>query len=186
MRNGHSGNNTGVDPGRPEFWRNEAADLKQAADMCWDADLSTMQRLKVLRHYAVDTSMLHTVEGAEAELNLLYRYLIALAIQYLAIAILIARDPQHFLSELPGHHIVSLIDACGANLSTAQRRLLTAIEHAYEWEERYPQLGGKLADTGMRLTTQAMAGPDAISQAGKEALDGVYDALSEMLTTEYR
>jgi hypothetical protein len=176
---GDTGKGAGSSPANIEFWVTEAQVLKEAADSCWSADISVKQRVKQLKRFSKEASIIHTAEGAESELNLLYRYLIALAIQYLAIGILIARDPQRFLKEQPGHHIVSLIEESSVTLSPLQKSVLLNIESCYEWGDRYPQLSDQLKDPKIRMITHQMAAQDALSLEDKKALDEVYAKLEE-------
>jgi hypothetical protein len=111
------------------------------------------------------------------ELNLLYRYLISLAIQYLAIGMLIDRDTQYFLQQPPGHKIVALLDACKVEVTHQQRQLLQGIEHAYDWAERYPV--GELANghDELRQLTHQLSAKDCLSVDDKAALEQLYAEL---------
>jgi hypothetical protein len=181
LNKGGNGKDAGSSPANIEFWVAEARILKEAADSCWSADISVKQRVKQIKRFSKDASMVHAAEGAESELNLLYRYLVALAIQYLAIGILIRRDPQRFLKEQPGHHIVSLIEESSVTLSPLQKSVLLNIESYYEWGDRYPQLSGQLTDPKIRMMTHQMAAQDALSLEDKKALDEVYAKLNEFV-----
>lgn len=161
------------------FWLSEARLLKETAQLSWDADLNMMQRAKLIYSPQHDRVLRHATEELGMELNLLYRYLISLAIQYLAIGLLLDRDPHYFLQHQPGHKIVSLLQASGEELSAQQLELLSGIESAYDWAERYPF--GELGDSHdeLRQLTHQLSQMDCLTQEEKLALDGLYEQLLE-------
>ena len=160
-----------------DFWLKEARLMKETAELSWEADLNAMQRVKLMYNPQHDRVIRHATEELGVELNLLYRYLISLAIQYLAIGLLIHRDPQYFLNQPPGHKIVSLLQASDVEMSAQQQELLGQIEHAYEWAERYPvgQLGG--AHDELRQLTHQLSQMDCLALDEKRSLDGLYTTL---------
>lgn len=116
------------------FWVSEAHALKEIADQSWKAERKVAGRLG-LSIEPVDASSMETLR---MELNFLYRYLISLAIQHLAIGILIARDASRFLYQPPGHKIVALVKACEVTLSKQQEQLLLHTENALGWRNYFP------------------------------------------------
>jgi hypothetical protein len=171
--------NSANSPASIAFWLSEARLLKETADLSWDADLNVMQRAKLIYGPQHDRVLRHATEELGMELNLLYRYLVSLAIQYLAIGLLIDRDPRYFLQQQPGHKIVKLLRASGVALSAQQLELLSSIENAYDWAERYPF--GELGDSHdeLRQLTHQLSQMDRLTQEEKQALDGLYEHLLE-------
>lgn len=167
----------GRSPDTIQFWLEEARLLKETADLSWRADLNAMQRVKLIYSPHHDHLMRGATEELGVELNLLYRYLISLAIQYLAIGLLIDRDPRYFLQQQPGHRIVSLLQASEVTLTPLQQRLLTQTESAYDWAERYPV--GKLGDSHdeLRPLTHRLSQLDCLSEVEKASLDALYETL---------
>jgi hypothetical protein len=159
------------------FWLAEARLMKETAELSWEADLNRMQQAKLIYSSRHDRVLRHATEELGTELNLLYRYLISLAIQYLAIGLLIARDAQYFLHQQPGHRIVALLQAAGVGLTPQQRTLLGEIENAYAWAERYPF--GELGDShdALRQLTHQLSQMDCLTMEEKQALDALYASL---------
>jgi hypothetical protein len=160
-----------------EFWLEEAHVLKETAELCWSSDMGVNDRVKLIYSPHHNRVLSHVTEELGVELNLLYRYLISLAIQYLAIGILIGRDPGVFLQKKPGHKIVALVEACDVEPSAEQRKLLQGIENAYDWAERYPV--GELArgDDELRQLTHRISAMDRLSVEEKRTLDELYVSL---------
>lgn len=160
-----------------EFWLEEAHLLKEAAELGWNSDMGASGRVKLMYSQLNKHVLHHATEDLGVELNLLYRYLISLAIQYLAIGILIDRDPLSFLHKQPGHQIVSLVEACEIEPSAQQRKLLLDIENAYDWADRYPV--GELARgrDELRQLTHKISEMDSLSNDEKVTLDELYDTL---------
>ncbi len=167
----------GLPPTEIDFWLEEARLLKKAAETSWNTEASSSSSMKLIYGPRHDDALEHAVEGLGAELKLLYRYLISLAIQYLAIGILIEREPDFFLRQSPGHHIVDLVEECEVAPSAQQRRLLHDIEQAYSWSERYPAGGLLDAHDELRELTQQLSGMEGLSGEDKASLDALYDTL---------
>ncbi len=153
--------------------------MKETAELSWEADLNAMQRVKLMYSPQHDRVLRHATEELGVELNLLYRYLISLAIQYLAIGLLIHRDPQYFLTQQPGHRIVSLLQASDVAMSAQQQQLLGQVESAYNWADRYPF--GKLGDgrDELRQMTHQLSQMDCLTPDEKRALDELYTSLEQ-------
>lgn len=166
-----------VSPGSIAFWLGEARLMKETAELSWNSEINLLQRAKLIYSPQHNRVVRHTIEELGTELNLLYRYLISLAIQYLAIGLLVDRNPQHFLVEQPGHHIVALLQDIDIKLSPQQLELLTEIENAYEWGDRYPF--GKLGDghDELRPLTHQLSQMDVLTLEEKGVLDALYEKL---------
>ena len=72
-------------PGSIRFWLTEARLLKQTAELSWNSDINLLQQAKLIYSPQHNRVVEHAIEELGVEINLLYRYLISLAIQYLAI-----------------------------------------------------------------------------------------------------
>jgi hypothetical protein len=166
-------------PDSIQFWLKEARLLQETAEQSWSANRSVVDPGKLIYGLQQNHALHQTTDELGIELNLLYRYLISLAIQYLAIGMLIDRDTQYFLHQPPGHKIVALLDACQVEATHQQRQLLQGIENAYDWAERYPV--GELAGghDELRQLTHQLSAKDSLSVDDKVALDQLYASLRE-------
>lgn len=166
-----------LSPSSIEFWLEEAEMLKETAELSWNADIRAVDRVKLMYSPQHDHVLRQATEELGVELNLLYRYLISLAIQYLAIGILIRRDPLYFLEQPPGHKIIVLVEACDIVLTEQQRQLLRTTENAYNWADRYP--AGELTDghDALRQLTHKLSEMDCLNLEEKTVLDELYAAL---------
>jgi hypothetical protein len=164
-------------PANIEFWLEEAQLLQETAEQSWNTNIEATGEFKWIYGPQQDRALRQTSDELGMELNLLYRYLISLAIQYLAIGMLIDRDPNYFLQQPPGHKIVALLDACKVAVTPQQRELLQGIENAFDWSERYPV--GKLAGghDELRQLTHQLSAQDSLSADDKVALDQLYLSL---------
>jgi hypothetical protein len=167
----------GLPPSSIEFWLEEARLLKKAAETSWATELGASTPMKLIYGPRHDQALEEVTEGLGAELKLLYRYLISLAIQYLAIGILIEREPDFLLRQRPGHHIVSLVEECEVVPTPQQRHLLHDIEQAYGWSERYPAGGLLDSHDELRSLTGQLSGMGSLSGEEKASLDALYDTL---------
>ena len=166
-------------PDNIAFWLDEARLLKQSAELSWNSDAGLPQQAKLIYSPQQNRVVNHAIEELGVELNLLYRYLISLAIQYLAIGLLIERDSNYFLSEPPGHRIVALLQACDFPLSSQQLKLLKGIEGAYEWGERYPTGDLGNGHDELRLLSHRISKMDCLSPEEKAVLDALYAELEQ-------
>jgi hypothetical protein len=164
-------------PDKIEFWLEEARLLEETAALSWSADMSTHDQEKLLYSPLHDQLLSHATEELGVELNLLYLYLISLAIQYLAIGILIDRDPHYFMHHQPGHRVLKLVEACDVVPTPLQRRLLKELENAYDWAERYPLSTQGEGHEALRRMTQGLSEMACLNSDEKGALDGLYAAL---------
>lgn len=164
-------------PASIEFWLEEAQLLQETAEQSWNTNIEASGQFKWIYGPNQDRALRQATDDLGKELNLLYRYLISLAIQYLAIGMLIDHDPNYFLHQPPGHKIVPLLDACKVVPTAQQRELLQGIENAYDWGERYPV--GELASghDELRQLTHQLSAQDCLSADDKAALDQLYLSL---------
>lgn len=171
-------------PSTIQFWLEEARLLQETAEQSWDANRSVVEQVKLIYDPQQNRALRQTTDELGMELNLLYRYLISLAIQYLAIGMLIDHDTQYFLQQPPGHKIVALLDACQAEATHQQRQLLQGIENAYDWADRYPV--GELArgHDELRQLTHQLSAQDCLSVDDKAALDELYAELRTTALTQ--
>lgn len=153
--------------------------LKETADLSWQADMNTLQQTKLIYSPGHDRGLRQVTDELGIELNLLYRYLITLAIQYLAIGLLVAQEPEYFLQRQTGYHIVALLESAGVALTPRQRRLLAQTESAYGWAERYPagELGG--SHDALRQISHRLSEMDNLSGEEKTVLEVLFMELEE-------
>jgi hypothetical protein len=172
-------------PSNMAFWLDEARALKEIADLSWDADRGVAERVRLLYPPLYDRVVRHATEELGMELDLLYRYLISLAIQHLAIGLLIDRDPRRFLKKPPGHKIIALVEACDITPSEQQKRMLQHTENALDWADRYP---GAPFDAGSDNTLQSLnrilSGVDRVTDSEKAAMDSLYAELEARVVQE--
>ncbi len=159
-----------------EFWREQAQLLKETADLSWRADLNVMQQARLSYSPYHGRMLRYATEELGIELNLLYRYLISMAIQYLAIGLLVEHNPGYFLQQPPGNRIVSLLQASKVRLTAQQEQLLRQSESANDWAARYP--AG--ADDMMHGLAHHLSQTECLNREQKRALDELYEQLRRM------
>ncbi|MCI0506113.1 MAG: hypothetical protein L0Z73_08360 [Gammaproteobacteria bacterium] len=125
-------------PSSIEFWIDQAKELKKAADYCWTLEKTVEYESAEGEFQGAARSILKDAADVDTELKWLYGNLMAFAIQYLSIGILINRDPKRFLHEVPGNRIVELAEECGVTLSQIQKAFLRQIENTFEWDRKFP------------------------------------------------
>ncbi|MCW8918087.1 MAG: hypothetical protein OQL08_04675 [Gammaproteobacteria bacterium] len=167
----------GHSPSSIRFWLEEARLLKETAEQSWGANRAVVEQVKLIYGPQQDRALHQTTDELGVELNLLYRYLVSLAIQYLAIGMLIDRDPSYFLPQPPGHRIVALLETCGVVMTPQQRQLLLEIENAYEWAERFAVGALRNGHDELRQLTHQLSIKDCLSVEEKAALDQLYQTL---------
>lgn len=172
-------------PNNMAFWLGEARALKEIADLSWEADHGVAERVRLLYPPLYDRVVRHATEELGMELDLLYRYLISLAIQHLAIGLLIDRDPQRFLKKPPGHKIIALVEACDITPSEQQKRMLQHTENALNWADRYPAAPFDAgADNTLQSLNRILSGMDHVSNREKAAMDSLYAELEARVVRE--
>jgi hypothetical protein len=172
-----SGPQDGHSPSSIRFWLEEARLLKETAEQSWGANRGVVEQVKLIYGPQQDQALRQSTDELGVELNLLYRYLVSLAIQYLAIGMLVGRDPDHFLRQPPGHRIVALLEACGVVMTPQQRQLLLGIENAYDWAERFPVGELNNGHDELRQLTHQLSVKDCLSAEEKATLDQLYNTL---------
>lgn len=165
-----------IDNRSPRYWWGGAQRLKQAADVAW-AGYRAGGTLPATPAPGDDSGTETRERLREA-----HGYLMGLAIELAAIAVLQAHDPAFVSRPLASHHIVELVSAAGVSLAPDERRMLRAIESSLQWRGRAdvalpsddPELRSALSRVSVTGSTH--------SAAGKSHLDAVFQRLGEELT----
>ncbi|KPJ91656.1 MAG: hypothetical protein AMJ53_11165 [Gammaproteobacteria bacterium SG8_11] len=176
--------NLKLDPTHIEYWVAEAQKLKQAADLCWEADLNLKQNSESAKLYGLDQALIETADDAESELSWLYPNLVAFAIQHLAIGILLKRDPQHIIDEAPRFQIINAVQYCGVSIDEELREIISNVENAFRWSEKSPQWGVRLSAEQVKILKRKKAYFDAITERNKKAFDELFNKLNRMAHDE--
>ena len=163
-----------------EFWLEQAKELKKAADFCWTLDKSVQYETVEAKLQGLATSLLEASDDVDAELKWLYGNLMAFAIQYLSIGILIHKNPQRFLQEYPGNRIIELAEECGVVLSSIQKTFLKQVEDTFQWGEKFPQWNVPIARDQLNGFTAKHASGRVITQKEKKALDELFTSLRNL------
>jgi hypothetical protein len=173
-----------LDPTKIDYWVAEAHKLKQAADLCWEADSNLKQNSESARLLGLDHVLIDAADDAESELNWLYPNLIAFAIQHLAIGILLKRDPQHIIDEAPRFQIINAVRDCGVSIEAELKNIISNVENAFRWSEKSPQWGVRLTADQVQLLKRKKAYFNAITEKQKMAFDGLFKQLDSIATQE--
>lgn len=163
-----------------EFWLEQAKELKKAADFCWALDKSVQYETVEAKLQGLATSLLEASDDVDAELKWLYGNLMAFAIQYLSIGILIQKNPQRFLQEYPGNRIIELAEECGVVLSSIQKTFLKQVENTFQWGEKFPQWNVPIARDQLNGFSAKHASGRVITQEEKKALDELFTRLRNL------
>ncbi|MEJ2180164.1 MAG: hypothetical protein P8Y28_06915 [Gammaproteobacteria bacterium] len=159
-----------------EFWLEQAKELKKAADICWTLDETVKYETVQAKLQGLATSLLEASGDVDAELKWLYGNLMAFAIQYLSIGILIHKNPQRFLREYPGNRIIELVEECGVVLNSIQVTFLKQVENTFQWSQKFPQWNVSIA-------RDQLAGFKAKHTSGREVTQEEKTALDELFTS---
>ena len=170
-------NNKAISPQHIEFWLEEAHALKKAADSYWEADVGFKHQLEIGKLHGVAQVLIQDGIDTETEMNWLYNNLAAFAVYYLAIGILIARNPSRFLHEAPQQRLVELIEECGISLSVLQRRFLLRVENAFAYHDQKTNWTLSLKSEELRMLKREYAAHEAVTAEQKEAMDGLFSSL---------
>ena len=133
-----------------EFWLEQARELKSFAESCWSSQDIPYHNSAKLKLQGLATSMLDSSQELESELKWLYGNLMASAIQYLSIGVLIRKNPQRFQSQVPGNRILELTQECGIDVTPLQKNLLQHVENTFKWGEKFPQWNVPLTKDQLR------------------------------------
>jgi len=174
-------------PENISFWFSEAHALKDIADQSWKAEHNVIERLNSLIEPAHERQLHYSMVTLRMELNFLYRYLIALAIQHLAIGILMAQDAGRFLHQPPGHKIVELVKACEVTLTRQQEQLLRHTENALGWRNYFPvKLMRSDTKDSLQELNRILTEMEVMTDEEKISLDRLYaglDAVARQVLT---
>ena len=176
--------NRKLDPTHIDYWVAEAHKLKQAADLCWNADLNLKQNADNARLFGLDHALIEAADDAESELNWLYPNLIAFAIQHLAIGILLNRNPQHIIDEAPRFQIVKAVQDCGITIEAELREIISNVENAFRWSEKSPQWSVRLSAEQVQTLKRKKAYFNAITEKQKKGLDSLFGQLDKLAAEE--
>ena len=158
-------------PNEPAFWQYTAEHLRHVADLArrsYDA---------LHRDTPAPDPSTALVGGKLAES---YAYLIALALEYLAIGVLMTRDPKHFRPKAPTHRILALLTACGIEPTPRQVEVLRRIEPALQWSG-HATLGIAPDAVTSDALAQTVPQPSALAPTEVQSLEGLYDQLHGLL-----
>ena len=163
-----------------EFWLEQAKELKKAADFCWTLDKTVQYETVEAKLQGLATSLLEASDDVDAELKWLYGNLMAFAIQYLAIGILIHRNSQRFLQEYPGNRIIQLVEECGMVLTSIQKTYLKQVENTFQWGEKFPQWNVAIARDQLNGFKAKHSAGREITQEEKKALEELFTGLRNL------
>ncbi|MDX1812775.1 MAG: hypothetical protein R3240_12540, partial [Gammaproteobacteria bacterium] len=85
--------NRDLQPSSIEFWIDQAKELKRAADYCWTLEKTVEHESVEGEFHGLARSLLKDAADIDSELKWLYGNLMAFAIQYVSIGILIHKNP---------------------------------------------------------------------------------------------
>ena len=163
-----------------EFWLEQAKELKKAADICWTLDETVEYETVQAKLQGLATSLLEASGDVDAELKWLYGNLMAFAIQYLSIGILIHKNPQRFLKEYPGNRIVELVEECGVVLNSIQVTFLKQVENTFQWRQKFPQWNVSIARDQLAGFNAKHTPERVVTQEEKAALDELFTSLRNL------
>lgn len=167
-----------------DFWIKEAGELKKAADSCWNLEITIHSELLQGERYEIDKELLKKTGNMEVDMNRLAGSLSAFAIQYLAIGILINRNPQRFLQESPGTHIRELVEECGIDMNDTQRKFLSQVDDTFTWMEKFPQWKVSLPREEIYELKSKLREEKTLTPEEKAELDNLYFELESLAINE--
>ena len=167
-----------------EFWLQKAHELKNVADLCWAVDTDVKRRSEEARGLGVPEALLQEANHTEREINWLYSNLAAFAVHYLAIGILIKRNPQRFLKDMPGHKITETLEECGIELTPIQRTILRRVESAFRWSGKHRQWDLALTAEEVLTLKSKYAAKEEVTLNEKSELDTLFLALKKIAIQE--
>ncbi|WP_455208887.1 hypothetical protein [Kaarinaea lacus] len=172
--------NTELQPSSIEFWIDQAKELKKAADYCWTLEKTVEYESVEGEFQGLARSILKDASDVNTELKWLYGNLMAFAIQYLSIGILINRNPKRFLKDVPGNRIVELAEECGVALSHIQKTFLRHIENTYEWDRKFQHWNVPLTRNELYNLKVKQLTEKTIKKEEKIELEALYTALGKL------
>ncbi len=163
-----------------DFWLEQAEELKSFADSCWSPETLPENTTAEAKLQGLMTAMLESSPNTESELKWLYGNLMAFAIQYLSIGILIRRNPQRFLNQVPGNRIVELAEECGVEINHLQKRFLKQIENTFKWGEKFPKWNVPLTRDQLVDLAGWHTKDHIVSLEEKKSLDKLFEKLKKL------
>jgi len=169
-----------LQPSSIAFWLKKAAEIKKVADLCWNLDETVEHRMQDAELEGIARSLVETSLGLDADLKWLYGNLMAFAIQYVCIGILIERNPQRFLKEVPGYRIIELAEECGIELNKIQMTVLKQVESAFKWGQQKSQWHVELTREQMLALKDKHHAEQLIKPEDKQELEKLFSTLRKM------
>jgi hypothetical protein len=168
-----------------EFWIDQAKELKKAADHCWTLEKSVEYETIEGEFHGLARSILKGAADIDSELKWLYGNLMAFAIQYLSIGILIHNNPKRFLREVPGNRIVALAEECGVTLNQIQKTFLKQVENAFEWDRKFPHWNVSLTRNELYNLKVKHVTEKTIKNEEKKALEELFGTLRKLALDKF-
>ena len=162
------------------FWLKKAKEIKTLADLCWNLDETVEQQLIEASVQGIAKDLVQTTVGIDADLKWLYGSLMAFAVQYICIGILIQRDPKRFLHETPGYRIIELAEECGVVLNKIQKDFLKQVENAFKWGQQNPKWNIDLSHEELRSLKSKQYSERLISVEEKQGLEDLFSTLKDL------
>ncbi|MBD3669997.1 MAG: hypothetical protein HUJ29_04415 [Gammaproteobacteria bacterium] len=155
------------------FWLQQAKDLMLAADQCWHSRTEVLKRIEEGIQPGFNNELLEMELNEEADLNWLYNILTGLAVYYLAVALLLSRDPERIFDAHSERYIVDLVEAGGINLLPIQRTFLIRVSDAMGLVKKHGAWKLSLSTKELAQIKQDIAQDYVVSTNEKLAMDGL-------------
>lgn len=172
-------------PSSIEFWIDQANELKKAADYCWTLEKTVEHESVEGEIHGLARSILNDAADIDSELKWLYGQLMAFAIQYLSIGILIHKNPYRFLNDAPGNRIVALTEECGVTLNQLQKAYLRQVENAFEWDRKFPRWNVPLTRNELINLKVKHVAEKTIRSEERKALEALFNTLSTLAVDRF-
>ncbi|WP_455222232.1 hypothetical protein [Kaarinaea lacus] len=174
-----------LQPSSIEFWIDQAKELKKAADYCWTLEKTVEYESVEGEFHGLARSILKDAADIDSELKWLYGNLMAFAIQYLSIGILIHKNPKRFLKDVPGNRIVALTEECGVPLNQVQKGFLRQVENAFEWDQKFPHWNVSLSRNELYNLKVKHVAEKTIRNEEKQALEELFNTLRKIALDKF-
>ena len=145
----------------PEAWYDAALEIKANQGLAW----KTLQRAR-------------SQGETRSRLEGLILLMGALAVEYLAIGLMVHRSPARLVEDPPKHRIRRLLGQCGIGLTTLQEDLLRAVEPVLGWQSRYNLAIPEDLKPAMEGLPAALVDVE-LSETEKSALDALFARVRE-------
>lgn len=177
--------NKELQPSSIEFWIDQAKELKKAADYCWTLEKTVEYETVEGEFHGLARSILKDATDIDSELKWLYGNLMAFAIQYLSIGILIHNNPRRFFHEVPGNRIVQLAEECGVTLNQVQKTFLRQVENAFEWDRKFPHWNVSLTRNELYNLKVKHVSEKTIKTEEKKQLEELFKTLRKLALDKF-